>query len=103
MRDQALGGELLDPLAEAADVVGAPDRRRRDAVLSGEGRQLGGREARGGLAESAAAVDDDDRAAALDDLGLGVGVDAAVADRLDVGHQPADAVRVVPAQVRFHE
>ena len=84
-------------------MVGAPDRCRRDAVLSGEGRSSAAARRAAGWPKPPRPSTIDDRAAALDDLRLGLRVDAAVFDRLDVRGEPADAVRVVPAQVRLHE
>jgi hypothetical protein len=49
------------------------------------------------------AVDDGHGASALGDLGLGGGVDLALGDEAQVRDEAADAVRVVPAQVRLDQ
>jgi hypothetical protein len=99
----AVVGERLDPLADAADVVGMPDPRRAGAELACERAEGFHRVPCSQLAEASVAVDRHGRAAAVRDVRLGGGIQPALADEARVGDQPADAMRVVPAQVGLHQ
>jgi hypothetical protein len=96
---EAVARERAHPLAEAADVVGPADRDRPGAVLAGEAPGDLGGQARGRLAEAAAAVDDGGGAILTGHHGRRRGVHLPGPHEADVGDQPLDPVRVVAEQV----
>ena len=101
--DVSGAGATLAVRADAPQVMGVAQRERHDARVP----RPFDREVRGlaadHLPEAAAAVQQQDRAPVLEHLDLRVGLEVPARDAVDIVGHHADAVGIVPLEVREHE
>jgi hypothetical protein len=89
--------------AEPADVAALPERAGGEAERLGTRDQAIEQAMRLHLAETPAAIDDEDCRRLFDDVERRAGLEPAVLDRVGVLDDADHAVRVVPARIREHQ